>query len=165
MGQGTESCGGYEIEFDPYDEVESDGFRVWHGRCGSIEVCKMEDGHIENAIRTCKKLADRETFDFDREKWLGWIDNFEDELSHRAETDGRIPRKKQQSRATKRKNRTPPKKLIIQSGTHQKMKCYCGRVYTAKTADLKRGWGLSCCKRCAAIRRKYGSPAAVSYQD
>lgn len=33
--------------------------------------------------------------------------------------------------------------------------CQCGRKYTARKADLKRGWGLSCSKTCAAIRRTH----------
>ncbi len=41
------------------------------------------------------------------------------------------------------------------------MKCHCGKSYEAKSADLKRGWGLSCGKRCAAVRRKYKKPAAT----
>lgn len=38
------------------------------------------------------------------------------------------------------------------------MICFCGTHYTAKIADLKRGWGKACSKRCAAIRRKYNKP-------
>lgn len=41
-----------------------------------------------------------------------------------------------------------------------KMICHCGQHYDAKSADLKRGWGFSCGKRCAAIRRDYGRPKA-----
>lgn len=40
------------------------------------------------------------------------------------------------------------------------MKCHCGCVYKARVADLKRGWGTSCSKRCAAIRRDYGKKPA-----
>jgi bisphosphoglycerate-dependent phosphoglycerate mutase len=32
----------------------------------------------------------------------------------------------------------------------------CRIEYEAREADLKRGWGKSCSKRCAAIVRKYG---------
>ena len=38
------------------------------------------------------------------------------------------------------------------------MICHCDRKYEAREADLKRGWALSCSKRCAAIRRDYGKP-------
>jgi hypothetical protein len=41
------------------------------------------------------------------------------------------------------------------------MKCHCGVEYTAKSADLARGWALSCSKSCAAIRRDFGRPKAT----
>lgn len=40
------------------------------------------------------------------------------------------------------------------------MICHCGAEYSAKSADLKRGWGYSCGKSCAAIRRDFGRPKA-----
>ena len=39
--------------------------------------------------------------------------------------------------------------------------CWCGKQYSAREADLKRGWGLSCSKSHAAIRRDYGKPKAT----
>lgn len=39
--------------------------------------------------------------------------------------------------------------------------CWCGKQYTAREADIKRGWGLSCSKSHAAIRRDYGRPKAT----
>lgn len=30
--------------------------------------------------------------------------------------------------------------------------CRCGNKFMARTADVKRGWGKSCSKSCAAIR-------------
>lgn len=33
----------------------------------------------------------------------------------------------------------------------------CQITYEAREADLNRGWGKSCSKRCAAIVRRYGS--------
>lgn len=41
-----------------------------------------------------------------------------------------------------------------------RMICHCGSPYTARQADLDRGWGLSCDKHCAAIRRDFGKPPA-----
>ena len=41
------------------------------------------------------------------------------------------------------------------------MICWCGNKYKAKQADLNRGWGLSCCKSHAAIRRDFEKPAAT----
>jgi hypothetical protein len=38
-------------------------------------------------------------------------------------------------------------------GETQTMKCHCGALYEARTADIKRGWAFSCSKSCAAVRR------------
>ncbi len=32
--------------------------------------------------------------------------------------------------------------------------CACGTVFTAREADVKRGWAKSCSKSCAAKRRE-----------
>lgn len=40
------------------------------------------------------------------------------------------------------------------------MICHCGEEYESKEADLRRGWGYSCGKSCAAIRRDFGRPKA-----
>ena len=40
-----------------------------------------------------------------------------------------------------------------------KRKCdNCGREYNADTRNLKRGWGLCCCKSCAAEKREKSKP-------
>ena len=31
--------------------------------------------------------------------------------------------------------------------------CRCGKKYMARTVDIRRGWGMSCSKRCAAKKR------------
>lgn len=38
------------------------------------------------------------------------------------------------------------------------LKCHCGDTYTARVADLERGWAMSCSKSCAAIKRDFGRP-------
>ena len=42
-----------------------------------------------------------------------------------------------------------------------KLKCACGAIYTKRTADIERGWGKSCSKRCAAIKRTHNTPNAT----
>lgn len=42
-----------------------------------------------------------------------------------------------------------------------KLKCACGAIYTKRTADIERGWGKSCSKRCAAIKRTSPRPNAT----
>ena len=65
------------------------------------------------------------------------------------------------------KNTTPSivkstlKNRFYSVGITQTMKCHCGNLYEARTADLKRGWALSCSKSCAATRRSYGKPKAT----
>lgn len=36
--------------------------------------------------------------------------------------------------------------------------CWCGCHYYAREVDLRRGWGKSCSKSCAATKRDYGRP-------
>jgi hypothetical protein len=38
------------------------------------------------------------------------------------------------------------------------MICHCGAYYTTTRKNLKRGWGLSCCRKCAARRVKFFLP-------
>ena len=54
-------------------------------------------------------------------------------------------------------NRFPPR------GKTQTMKCHCKNLYEARTADLKRGWAMSCSKSCASIRRAYGKSKATKF--
>lgn len=34
----------------------------------------------------------------------------------------------------------------------------CGKIYDARSADIKRGWGLTCGKKCAAEKREKSKP-------
>lgn len=43
-----------------------------------------------------------------------------------------------------------------------KLKCHCGSVYTAREADIKRGWGKTCSKSCASLKRIYTLPNATT---
>ena len=38
--------------------------------------------------------------------------------------------------------------------TMVKQKCWCGKVFDARAADVARGWGKSCCKKHAAQARE-----------
>ncbi len=160
MGQGTESCGGYEHDYDPYEELIIKG--EWTQKDGGgISVSVMEDSQIRNSIRLCLKNSANASFSCDSDKWDGWVELFENELERRRSNPSlSIARKPSPQKPRKKKK--APKGLVIHNVTRQEMKCSCGTVYSAKTADLKRGWGLSCSKRCASIRREYGRPAAVS---
>lgn len=64
-----------------------------------------------------------------------------------------------QTRESKARKAVVPKNKKGMTGRY-KMKCHCGSEYEAKGADLGRGWGFSCSKRCSAIRREFGKPKA-----
>ena len=144
MGQGTDSCGGYDFDYDGYDCGLSSG--LWTQRNGTtISVSKMSLAHLYNARRIAKVAADRASFTSDARKFNEWCDIFTDEIERRNRQITITPA-------------TAVKPATIPRGTKVKMKCHCGTVYLARTADLSRGWGLSCSKACAAERRETGSP-------
>lgn len=143
MGQGTESCDGYDIEYDEYEEGLEQG--IWTTRVGQrIHVSKMTYRHLKNTRALCHKLARNATFSSEADKWYAWIDVL----------DSYIDLKPQQI-----KKITAPKKPV--KGKTVRMKCWCGVEYDAREADLKRGWGMSCSKSHAAIKRDYGRPNAT----
>jgi len=147
MGQGTESCGGYDVDYDPYyEELNSNEPRWTTNRGGSVKASQMSSNHIRGAIRVCEKASATASFSCDTDKWDEWIDLFDQELEKRTNKPSIV--------AKVIENRFPPR------GSKQQMKCHCGNVYSARKADLKRGWAKSCSKSCASIRREYGRPAA-----
>ncbi|UIW10231.1 hypothetical protein [Flyfo siphovirus Tbat1_6] len=144
MGQGTESCGGYDLEYDEYEENLCSG--RWVQRDGSsIEVSKMGTNHIKNTLRMVRGLAASSSFTSEECKWEAWTDVFEEELVRRVD----VPAKNKTAR-----NPQPVRGAKVQ------MVCHCGKHYDAREADLKRGWGLSCSKSCAASRKVLRLPAA-----
>lgn len=146
MGQGTESCGGYDVEYDPYwDEMHNSSEPLWTGKHGEqYRLSDMTKSHLRGAIRVAERAAYNSNFTCDQDNWNEWVYILESEL---------------ESRSTSTKSCTSsPKKPV--RGKKTKMKCHCGTEYEAREADLKRGYGLSCNKSCAAIRRKYNKPAA-----
>ena len=145
MGQGAESCGGYDIEYDEYDDVDLVSGGIWTQRDGSkIRVSDMTETHLKNTMRICAMLSQEATFECDQEKWQSWVDIIGDELSGRAKRDDN---KRQGKRLVTRNENNKPR------GRKIKMICKCGKHYEAREADLKRGWGLSCSKSCAAHRK------------
>lgn len=144
MGQGAESCGGYELDYDEYEENLASG--VWIQIDGAgIEVSKMKTSHIKNTLRMVRGLAASSSFTSEAGKWEAWADIFEEELARRVD----VPAKDKTSKPTAHAR-----------GAKAQMVCHCGKPYEAREADLKRGWALSCSKHCAAVRKTYGKPAA-----
>lgn len=149
MGQGSDSCGGWEIEYDPYSEGLATGrWTMRHG--GDIHITKMSSSHITNTIRICRSKKECATFTDEEEKWQDWIDAFETELESRKLKQKLV----QQSIVSSTKPVAPTR------GAKVTMVCHCNKEYQARLADVNRGWALSCSKSCAAIRRIHHKPAA-----
>lgn len=145
MGQGTESCQGYDMDYDPYDEGLEVGEWTTKGG-GSIRVSDMTLRHLRNARQLAIRNKREANFTDQAEKWEGWVDIFDREIAARERVAPSLPK------LTK-----APKPV---RGTKVTMICHCGQEYEARLADVKRGQGLSCSKSCAAIRREYGRPPA-----
>lgn len=147
MGQGTDSCGGWDVDYDPYEEGLASG--RWTTRDGGeVHVSKMTLSHLRGARAVAERAKRRVSFTADAEKWSDWIDVFDREIHSREREAIDKPQ------ATKPRGRTP-------QGTTKTMVCHCGATYEARTADLKRGWAYSCSKSCAAARRTHGLKRAV----
>lgn len=146
MGQGTDSCGGYEVDYDVYEEGLETG--RWTQRDGSsISLSQMTVPHMQAARRLCTNMMQAATFSCEADKWNAWTQAFDDEIACRT------PKPTVALKVIK----AAPKPV---RGTTVRMICHCKTEYDARQADLARGWGLSCSKRCSAIRREYGRPAA-----
>lgn len=152
MGQGTDSCGGWDDVYDPYEENLGTG--VWTSQEGDVHVSKMTTKHLKAAKRRCEMLAATASYTSEQQKWEDWVSIFEEELDKRDLVE--VKSKPVHCARPKATTVVPYKPR----GTKIKMVCFCGSTYEARLADLKRGWGLTCSKRCAAIRREFGRPAA-----
>lgn len=128
-------------DYDAYEEGLID--HVWTmGNGATIKVKDMRKSHLINTIGLVNRTRWVASSEDEIQKWDEWLDILNDELV---------------SRPAKSPTKSPTKSR----GTTRQMKCHCGKEYDARTADLNRGWALSCNKRCAAIRREFGRPAAI----
>lgn len=150
MGQGSDSCGGHEVDYDPYEEGMEKG--EWTQRNGvGICISDMSLSHLKGARRVAYCAQMNATFTDMADQWEQWVDMFDAEISRRSTTA---------SKAVSATVLTPVKAPTKQRGKMVQMVCHCGQEYEAREAELKRGNGFSCGKRCAAIRRDYGRPKA-----
>lgn len=149
MGQGTDSCGGYDVEYDAFEEGIARGF--WPARGGDIKLSEMSLQHLKNAKRYCQQRARTCNFTGDADDWNERADMFDNMI------DGHRP--KANPTAVVAATSTAPK--AKPRGKMVAMICHCKTEYEAREADLKRGYGYSCGKRCAAIRREFGRPKAI----
>ena len=145
MGQGTESCGGYEVDYDEFEEALDRG--RWPARSGDVKLSEMSLQHMKNARRHCQNRAKSCNFSSDADEWERRVDMFDDLINSAEKKASAVPSVP----------KAPPKP---QRGVRATMICHCKAEYTAREAELKRGNGYSCSKRCAAIRREFGRPKA-----
>lgn len=144
MGQGTDSCGGYEVDFDEYEDGLING--DWTQRDGSkINVKHMPTSQLNGCIVICNRMEITSNFECDKEKWSTWVDILNNELSSRSASISVKKEKKSQN----------------VRGSKVLLRCHCGSEYRVRQADLNRGWGKSCSKSCAAIKRDFGRPDPV----
>lgn len=156
MGQGTDSAGGYDVVYDPYHEHIADG--NWVQSDGSlINVSDMTLRHLRNARRVAVRESKSASFSCDSENFNEWVELFDLEIEKRqAQKDKtNLPSKEKPANRVEYKSR----------GLKSKMVCHCGIHYEARLADLKRGWGFSCSKSCASIRREYKKPKAKPVKE
>lgn len=158
----AEAIGFYELDdYNPYDYDESNGFNLWTQRDGStILVSQMSNRHIQNSIGVCRQQAQCSTFSCDSDLWNDWIDVFNSVLSERARNRTFVPAintQPKQKNKQKKSNKNPFLNMTF-TASFINLRCHCGKQYEARGADLKRGWALSCSKRCAAIKREFGRP-------
>lgn len=144
MGQGAESCGAYESAYDPYEDGVGCG--IWTQRDGTqINIEDMSVKHLRGAMFVAQRAAQRAIFSDEEHLWNDWVSVLLSEIGRRESKTN-----KNHKQAVKIK----PRGKVVE------MVCHCGAEYKARAADIDRGWGMSCSKRCAAIRRKYKKPPA-----
>lgn len=146
MGYGLDEGFDYD-QNDEYADALADG--VWVQRDGSrIRIGQMTTNHLRGAVRVAGGAAKRATCTSDQEVWAEWVAALESEIAIRGKEVAPVA------------IYVSPEAVKPTRGAKLTMICHCGTEYEARKADIQRGWGLSCSKRCASIRREYGRPAA-----
>lgn len=151
MGQGTDSCGGYEVDFDEFEEAIDRN--MWPAKGGDVKLSEMTLSHMRGARRYCQLRAQGCNFSADAEEWESRADMFDSMIDSHMRTQNA-------SKAV-----TPSKPPQPVRGTKVTMICHCKAEYQARQADLNRGNGYSCSKRCAGIRREFGRPKATKKKE
>lgn len=123
MGQGTESCGGYEIPYEPHNEALQEG--LWVTPTGEIHISEMSVRHLQHAIRIAKAKSECATFSCEAEDWEEIADALQEELSNRGEV-------------SRTAVYVDPSVKRPQRGLKLTMVCHCGKTYEVRVADVKR---------------------------
>lgn len=143
MGQGAESCGAYDYEYDPYEDGLVTG--EWTQRDGTkIALSDMTLGHLHAAKAVAFRASRHAQFSSDGDKFEAWVSLFDAEIKSRKES---AVEKRVVIEQKKAPDAAAAKWVMVT------MQCHCGKEYQTRKVDLDRGWGLSCSKSCAARRR------------
>jgi len=146
MGQGTESCNGYELEYDSYEEGLQTGEWTMRG-CSTIHISDMTMSHLRKTKRMCENLRHNSSFYDEADKWDMWVSMLSQEISSR------------QSIIINSSKKIPTATTLKQTkqkvrGAKIECKCKnCKTKFIARVADRKRGWAKFCSKSCKAINQ------------
>lgn len=167
MGQGADSAESFGYQFG-IDEASPliDGLysNTWTMRDGTeIKVRNMQLRHLNNARRMCEIKALNCSFSCDSQIYEQWIDIFDTEIKRKKtlgftenKTLTLTPRKKNKQVDT---SNLAVSNLATGKGKMSLVKCHsplCNKTFEVRIADIKRGWGKFCSKRCKAINQSYG---------
>lgn len=139
MGQGSDSVGGDDYDLShtiAYEQIQAG---IWINQRGEeVKLADMTEQELLSALNIANQRAFSHINDIDSEIhdiFHSWFENISRELSYRS---------------TKKLNAASNKVLNSARGNKTQMTCSCGEIYFARNSDLKRGWGKSCSKSCAA---------------
>lgn len=137
--------------------IKEDNNLKWTMKNGQTKQLKnMTNSHIQNTINLLKDKMGKNQYISDRIRTLDSIDILSNELERRISENDNSADQRYQAERTKKNSKKQIKiqdyKEYIESlnlGSNVQMICGCGMEYTARKADLTRGWGRSCSKKCA----------------
>lgn len=133
MGQGSDSAGGDDFDYE-FDQASHDlKIKIWTKQNGDkIQLKDMTLSELNDA----KFFATKQSFECLNDDIADHYINWFNILSFEVESRTANSQEKKEAR-----------------GKKTKMTCSCGKIYFARDSDLKRGWGKSCSKSCAAMNK------------
>ena len=129
------------------EELNSDNPKWTHKDGTASSVTDMSTSQLRKAIKVCTTAHIDAMFSCNEDKWCDWITLLEKEIASRP-----LIQTTKQRKGVFVKN--PATKT-------QRMKCFCGAIYSARVVDLTKGRDETCSKRCAGVRRLYGKAKAT----
>lgn len=151
MGQGTwgmaDDGGPVYSEADSrLDDLESG---VWSGRDRIYRIEDMSASHLDRVANLCYRMSLCASCTSIASTWRYLSRTF------RAESAEKCRKVAIVSRGAALKVKLPQTPTVPR-GARMERVCTCGNKFTARVADVKRGWGKYCGKSCAAKNNKAG---------